>query len=181
LANKTETPKARLDINDVANEAVTLVQHELSRHRVSLRMELTAGLPLVNGDRVQLQQVLVNLINNGIEAMQPETDRQRKLVIRTHHDEKRQVLVAVQDFGVGISADNAHQLFKPFFTTKSSGMGMGLAICRSIIEAHGGHLTAFDNLGPGATFEFVLPPYEQVASSSSARAIPEVSDTIIVL
>jgi signal transduction histidine kinase len=170
-----------LDINDVANEAVALVQHELSRHRVSLRLELAAALPQVKGDRTQLQQVLVNLMNNGIEAMQPETDRQRKLVIRTHQDEKRQVLVAVQDFGVGISADNAHQLFKPFFTTKSSGMGMGLAICRSIIEAHGGHLTASDNLGPGATFEFVLPPYEQVASSSSARAIPEESDTIIVL
>jgi PAS domain S-box-containing protein len=168
LANKTETPKATLDINEVANEAVTLVQHELSRHRVSLRMELAAGLPLVSGDRIQLQQVLVNLMNNGIEAMQPETGRQRKLVIRTHQDEKRQVLVAVQDFGVGISADNADELFEPFFTTKSGGMGMGLAICRSIIEAHGGRLTASDNAGPGATFAFVLPPSEREASSSSS-------------
>ena len=107
---------------------------------------------------------IVNLMNNGIEAMQPVTDRPRELVIRTHQDEAHQVLVAVQDCGVGIGAENADQLFKPFFTTKSSGMGMGLAICRSIIEAHGGRLSASGNVGPGATFQFVLPPYEQVAS-----------------
>jgi C4-dicarboxylate-specific signal transduction histidine kinase len=164
LLSKTDTPKTPLDINDVANEAIALVQHQLSSHRVSLRMELAAALPRVNGDRIQLQQVIVNLVNNGIEAMQPVTDRPRELVIRTHQDEEHRVLVAVQDCGVGIAAENAEQLFKPFFTTKSSGMGMGLAICRSIIEAHAGRLTACSNVGPGATLQFVLPPYELVAS-----------------
>jgi C4-dicarboxylate-specific signal transduction histidine kinase len=143
-----------------------LVQHELSSQRVSLRRELAAALPRVNGDRIQLQQVIVNLMINGIEAMQPITDRPRELVIRTNQDEAHHVLVAVKDCGVGISAENADQLFNPFFTTKSSGMGMGmgLAISRSIIEAHGGRLLACGNVGPGATFQFVLPPYEHVAS-----------------
>jgi PAS domain S-box-containing protein len=164
LLNKTDTPKTPLDINDVANEAIALVQHELPSHRVSLRMELAAALPRVNGDRIQLQQVIVNLVNNGIEAMQPITDRPCELVIRTNQDEAHHVLIAVKDCGVGIGAENADQLFKPFFTTKSGGMGMGLAICRSIIEAHGGRLSVSGNVGPGATFQFVLPPYEHVAS-----------------
>jgi signal transduction histidine kinase len=112
---------------------------------------------VVRGDRTQLQQVLINLMINGIEAMQPVTNRQRELVIRSQKDEARQVLVAVKDCGVGISAENADKLFNAFFTTKSSGMGMGLSICRSIIEAHGGRLSAFGNVGPGATFQFTLP------------------------
>jgi signal transduction histidine kinase len=164
MVNKIDTPKTPLDINDIANEAVALVQHELARQRVSLRMELAAGLPRVNGDRIQLQQVIVNLMNNGIEAMQAVTDRPRELIIRTHQDGAHQVLIAVKDCGVGIGAENADELFKPFFTTKSTGMGMGLSICRSIIEAHGGRLSASGNTGPGATFQFVLPPYEHVAS-----------------
>jgi C4-dicarboxylate-specific signal transduction histidine kinase len=157
MLNKTDTPKTPLDINDVANEAIALVQHELSRHRVSLRMELAAALPRVNGDRIQLQQVIVNLVNNSIEAMQPVMDRPRELVILTHQNDAHQVLIAVRDCGVGIGAENAEQLFKPFFTTKSSGMGMGLSICRSIIEAHGGRLSASGNVGRGATFQSVLP------------------------
>ncbi|MDB5043275.1 MAG: histidine kinase, partial [Candidatus Eremiobacteraeota bacterium] len=164
LFQKTDTQKTPLDLNDVVNDAIALVQDELSSYRISLRKDLAAALPRVSGDRIQLQQVLVNLVKNGIEAMQPVTDRSRELVIRTHQDEAHYVLVAVQDGGVGIAAENADQLFKPFFTTKSSGMGMGLAICRSIIEAHGGRLSARGNAGPGATLQFVLPPYEHVAS-----------------
>jgi signal transduction histidine kinase len=101
---------------------------------------------------------------NGIEAMQPVTGRPRELVIRSHQDEAQQVLVTVKDRGVGISAENADRLFNGFFTTNSSGMGMGLSICRSIIEAHGGRLPASGNVGPGATFQCALPSYRHAAS-----------------
>jgi PAS domain S-box-containing protein len=163
LLKKTGPQMAPLDINDVLNEVITLVQREVFSHRVSLRMELAPVLPAVLADRVQLQQVLINLVINGIEAMQPVTDRPRQLVIRSRQDEADQVLVTVTDCGVGISAENADQLFNPFFTTKSGGMGMGLSICRSIIEAHGGRLSAFGHAGPGATFQFALPAYGQAA------------------
>jgi signal transduction histidine kinase len=126
---------------------------------VSLRMELASSLPMILGDRVQLQQVMINLVMNGIEAMQLVTDRSRELVIRSRQDETQQVLVGVTDCGVGISVQDADRLFHPFFTTKSSGMGMGLSICRSIVEDHGGRLWAAANLPHGATFQFTLPVY----------------------
>jgi signal transduction histidine kinase len=127
-------------------------------------MELAPALPMILGDRVQLQQVIINLVMNGIEAMQPVTDRPRELVIRSGRDETQQVLVSVTDCGVGICAENADRLFNAFFTTKSSGMGMGLSICRSIVEAHGGRLSASGNEGPGATFRFVLPLHQEDGS-----------------
>jgi PAS domain S-box-containing protein len=164
LTNKTDTQKTPLDINDVVNEVIVLVQRELFSHRVSLRTEFAPALPVVLADRVQLQQVTINLIMNGIEAMQPITDRPRELVIRSHQDEARQVLVTVEDCGVGISAENADRLFNAFFTTKSSGMGMGLSICRSIIAAHGGRMSAANNAGPGATFQFTLPLHQEGTS-----------------
>jgi signal transduction histidine kinase len=104
-------------------------------------------------------------VMNGIEAMQPIADRRRELLIRSELDETGRVRVSVTDCGVGISAENANRLFNAFFTTKSSGMGMGLSICRSIVEAHGGRLSASPNEGPGATFLFVLPPQQQEATS----------------
>jgi signal transduction histidine kinase len=137
--------------------AVEKVQRELISHRVSLRMELASALPMIRGDRVQLQQVMINLVMNSVEAMQSVTDRSRGLVIRSRQDETSQVLVSVTDCGVGISAENADRLFNAFFTTKSSGMGMGLSICRSIMEAHGGRLWATANAPHGATFRFTLP------------------------
>jgi signal transduction histidine kinase len=134
-----------------------LVQRELISHQALLRMELTPTLPMILGDRVQLQQVIINLVINGIESMQSVTDRQRELVVRSRQDETQQVLVSVADCGVGISAENADRLFTAFFTTKSSGMGMGLSICRSIIDAHGGQLWATTCEPRGALFQFTIP------------------------
>jgi C4-dicarboxylate-specific signal transduction histidine kinase len=161
LANKTNNEKVPLNVNDVIGETIALVQRELSNHRVALRTELAPALPAILGDRVQLQQVLINLVMNSLEAMQSVTDRPRELVIRSHGGEAHLVLVMVTDSGAGISAENADRLFNAFFTTKSSGMGMGLSICRSIIEAHGGRMSAANNVGPGAKFEFTLPLYQE--------------------
>jgi PAS domain S-box-containing protein len=157
LANKTDIEKAPLDINDVVREVIALVQLELTSHGVSLRTDPAPTLPRILADRVQLQQVIINLVMNGIEAMQSVTDRPRELVIRSRQDETHRVLVSVTDCGVGISAENVDGLFNAFFTTKSGGMGMGLSICRSIIEAHGGRLWATANIPHGATFQFTLP------------------------
>ena len=164
LANKTDTEKVPLDVNDVIREVITLVQRELISHRISLRMELAPGPLKILGDRVQLQQVIINLVMNGIEAMQGVAGRPRELVIRSGQDETRQVFVSVVDCGIGISDENAGRLFSAFFTTKPGGMGMGLSICRSIVEAHGGRLSASRNEGPGATFQFVLPLHQEDAS-----------------
>jgi PAS domain S-box-containing protein len=157
LAKKSDIEMVPLDVNDVVREVILLVQRELFSHQVTLRMELAPTLPAVLGDRVQLQQVIMNLVMNGIEAMQSIMDRPRQLVIRSRPDEKQLVLASVTDCGVGISAENADRLFNAFFTTKSSGMGMGLSICRSIVEAHGGRLWAAPNIPHGATFQFTLP------------------------
>jgi PAS domain S-box-containing protein len=157
LAKKTAIEKVALDVNDVVRETIPLVQRELISHQVLLRMELAPTLPMILGDRVQLQQVIINLVMNGIESMQSVTDRPRELVVRSCQDETQQVLVSVADCGVGISAENADRLFTAFFTTKSSGMGMGLSICRSIIDAHGGRLWATTCEPRGALFQFTIP------------------------
>jgi PAS domain S-box-containing protein len=164
LANKTEIEKVLLDVNDLVREVIALLQRELTNHQVTLRTEFAPALPTILGDRVQVQQVMINLVMNGIEAMQSTTERRRELVIQSRRDEPQQVLVSVTDCGVGISAENADRLFNPFFTTKSSGMGMGLSICRSIIESHGGRLWATTNLHHGATFQFTLPVNGDAAS-----------------
>jgi len=161
LVNKTVNQKAPLDINAVVNDVITLLHYELASHRISLRMELAPALCPVLGDRIQLQQVILNLVINGIEAMQPVTDRRRELVIRTRQDDAGKILVEIRDCGTGIAAGNASRLFEAFFTTKSDGMGMGLSICRSIVESHGGRLSASGHAGPGATFQFVLPRHQE--------------------
>jgi PAS domain S-box-containing protein len=161
LVNKTVGQKTPLDINEVVNDVITLLHYELASHRISLRMELAPALCPVLGDRIQLQQVILNLVINGIEAMQPVADRRRELVIRTRQDDAGKILVEIRDCGIGLAGGNASRLFEAFFTTKSDGMGMGLSICRSIVESHGGRLSASGHAGPGATFQFVLPGHQE--------------------
>ncbi|WP_245322017.1 PAS domain-containing protein [Bradyrhizobium sp. LTSPM299] len=157
LANKADIERVPLDVNDIIRGVIALVQHELFSHGVSLRTELSPVSSMILGDRVQLQQLMINLVMNGIEAMESVAGRPRELMIRSRRDDAQWMLVTVADCGVGISSDDADRLFRAFFTTKSGGMGMGLSICRAIVEAHGGRLSASRNEGPGATFQFVLP------------------------
>jgi len=157
LATKTDPRRATVDINDVIRDVAALVRTEVLRHQVSLRVELAPAMPLVLADRVQLQQVIINFVMNGIEAMASVEDRPRELVVRSGPHDGDDVLVAVQDAGVGIDPKNVDQLFSAFFTTKPGGMGMGLSISRSIIEGHGGRLWATPNPNHGVTFHFALP------------------------
>ena len=156
LLRKTGTEKERLDMNDVIREVVALAQSEIRRNGVALRAQLEGNIPPVLGDRVQLQQVVLNLIMNGIEAMSAVGDRPRELIISTQSGEIDQVHVTVQDSGIGLDPKSMERIFDAFYTTKSEGMGMGLAISRSIVENHDGRLWAVPNDGPGATFQFTL-------------------------
>ena len=131
------------------------------RNNVTLRMDLAGGLPLVRGDRVQLQQVILNLVMNGIEAMAALTDRSREIIIATQRRESGSVLVSVHDTGAGIESKEFDKIFDAFYTTKAEGLGMGLAISRSIIEEHGGKLSAVPANGIGSTFQFTLPAYRE--------------------
>jgi C4-dicarboxylate-specific signal transduction histidine kinase len=164
LSQKIEAPKAPLPINEIIDEIILLLEREVLSHQALLRLQLGPQLPLVMVDRIQIQQVIINLMMNGMEAMASVTDRPRELTIRSQRDEADRVLVAVQDSGVGIEAEHMDRLFNAFFTTKPSGMGMGLSICRSIIDAHGGKLSASRNAGAGATFHIMLPAYRKHAS-----------------
>jgi len=157
LATKTDPHKVPLDLNDVIREVARLVHREVLGHRVALRTDLVAARLPVLGDRVQLQQVLINLVLNGIDAMTSITDRPRSLLIRAHQPDADQVCVAVQDSGIGIDPADLDRLFHAFFTTKPGGMGMGLSISRSIIEAHGGRLWATARVPHGTVFQFTLP------------------------
>jgi PAS domain S-box-containing protein len=158
LAQKRDPHYAVLSINAMVEESAELISHELRTQNTVLAVELAPEEPVVRGDRVQLQQVIVNLLMNGIQAMASVTERPRRLKVRTRLDDDNTVFVAVEDSGTGISEENATRLFSAFFTTKPDGMGMGLSICRSIVEAHGGTIRVIAHEGPGATFEFSLPP-----------------------
>jgi len=159
LLKKSDTVKAKLDINRIVQETVTLTRSDATRKGVAIRMELAADVPPVSGDRVQLQQVILNLILNGVEAMASVSDRPRELLVGSRQHGPDKVLVTVRDLGAGIDPQSLEKIFDAFYTTKPQGMGMGLAISRSIVERHGGRLWAEPNQGPGATFQFTLLEY----------------------
>jgi signal transduction histidine kinase len=169
--------KAPLDINEVVNEVFRLMRSEAEKRRVNLEIDLEAGLPATLGDRVQIQQVLVNLCINGMDAMDSVVERRRTLTLRTRLHDSVAVRVEVQDSGIGLH--HADRVFESFFTTKQHGMGLGLPISRSIIELHHGHLWPQSSDAPGTTFCFTLPkptPGESCENSqppsSSFRAVP---------
>ncbi len=166
LAKKTPPQKANLEVNEVIDEAIGLVGGQLARQGVVLRKELVPNLPPVIGDRVQVQQVILNLIANGIEAMEEVTGRPRELSISAKSTDDGRVLISVSDCGTGIEPESADHLFEAFFTTKQEGMGLGLSISRTIVEGHQGRLWATPNTQGGATFQFTLP----VASAAGASA-----------
>ena len=160
MVKKGEEERARLDINDLIREVMRLVQGELKNRGVSSRAELADDLPRVLADRIQLRQVILNLIMNAIEAMGSVSDPARVLRVRSEKHGDDGVLVAVEDFGSGIAPEDMDRIFETFFTTKSEGMGMGLSICRSIVESHGGRISASRANPRGSVFQFFLPTAE---------------------
>src|SRR2546425_6982705 len=168
LAKRSPLERVPLRLVDVVDDVVALAAAESAARRVAIRTDVAGDLPLVLGDRVQLQQVLLNLVVNAMDAMSKAEEADRRLEIRGRpetHDGAQAITISVQDRGIGLQAGHTQQLFEAFYTTKPHGMGMGLAISRSIIEAHGGRLWAESNRGPGATFSFRLP-----AAAASAAA-----------
>ena len=157
LYSKKEPSLESVDLNEAIREVTALSLSELQRSGVTLRYELADNLPPVAGDRIQLQQVILNLLRNATDAMSTVDDRPRELLIRSERDQGNQARLSVRDWGVGFTPETAHRIFEPFYTTKTDGMGIGLSISRSIIEAHEGRLWATPNDGHGATFSFAIP------------------------
>jgi signal transduction histidine kinase len=157
LLKKGDPEFASLDLNEIGSEVAGLMRHDAAARDMVMRLELTTDLPKVRGDRAQLQQVVLNLVLNGLEAMRTPHSGDRTLVIRTAREDSHTVRLAVQDSGIGIDEGHVDRLFQPLHTTKPEGLGMGLAIARTIVEAHGGRLAAENNAQGGATFHFTLP------------------------
>jgi C4-dicarboxylate-specific signal transduction histidine kinase len=157
LLKKSPPQPMPQNVNELVDEVVTLLHDPLARYRIAAELDLAPGLPAVLGDRVQLQQVMLNLIMNGVEAMSGVTDRQRTLQIVTRSSPSGDLAVTVSDSGVGVDPTVLEKLFDPFFTTKAEGMGMGLSVSRAIVQRHGGRLWVSMNAGPGATFHVALP------------------------
>ena len=143
----------------------------MTNNKVSVQTQFADGLPFIQGDRVQLQQVMLNLIINAVEAMTEMSEGSRQLLIGTRKEASDELLVTVQDSGPGLSPGRLDNLFDAFYTTKPDGMGMGLSICRSIVEAHGGRLSAGSHDGPGATFQFTLPTHGEGDSRSRQHEV----------
>jgi NO-binding membrane sensor protein with MHYT domain len=165
LIKKEPLRKDALEVNKAIVEVIALTRGEVMKNNVSVQTQLAEGLPLIQGDRVQLQQVILNLIINAVEAMSGVSGGSRGLLIGTRKDTPGGVLVAVQDSGPGLNPASFERLFDSFYTTKPGGMGMGLSICRSIVEAHGGRIWATPNAGPGVTMQFTLPINDQAMAS----------------
>ena len=157
LIKKAPPRKGGVDINEAIREVIELTRGEAAKSGVSMQTHLPEGLPLIHGDRVQLQQVILNLIVNAVEAMSDIAEAPHELLITTGLDEPSGVLVSVRDTGPGLAPATVERLFEPFYTTKPTGLGMGLSICRSIIEAHGGRLWVEANEPRGAIFQFLTP------------------------
>jgi C4-dicarboxylate-specific signal transduction histidine kinase len=164
LLRKGESKPAELDVNEVVDEVAGLVGGEMILQNVTLGLDLSANLHRVHGDRVQLQQVLLNLLMNALDAMKDTPGGSRKVVVRTTVVGPRSVEVSVQDAGGGVPSERAEEIFEPFVTTKPHGMGLGLAICRSIIQAHGGRIGSRKNADRGVTFWFTLPTMDEAKS-----------------
>ena len=171
LVKKAPPRRELLDINEAIREVIALTQAEMQRNGVRLQTRLADGLPLVPGDRVQLQQVIVNLIVNAVEAMSGASDGPRELTIASGADDSNDVFVEVQDTGPGLDPAKLDRLFQSFYTTKPDGMGMGLAISRSIVEAHGGRLSAAPNKPRGAVFRLTLPVEETLSGNPSVAPL----------
>jgi signal transduction histidine kinase len=157
LFSRDEYRLESLDLNEVTREVIALTLSDLQRNRVVLQSELAEDLPTITGDRIQLQQVILNLLRNASDAMAEVHDRPRQLLIRTEREDVDRARVSVRDAGVGVAPHNVDKLLDAFYTTKPDGMGIGLSISRSIIERHHGRLWAEANDGPGATFSFSIP------------------------
>jgi PAS domain S-box-containing protein len=161
LFRKGKIERVKVDINDLVQEVVSLINTEAMIRNISLETALDEGLPPVLGDRIHLQQVIINFILNASEAMKDIDDAPREIIISTSRTDKQMVKVGIRDFGIGIIEDNLNQIIEPFYTTKPEGMGMGLSINRSIIDAHDGRFWADNNPDRGATFYFTLPIHEE--------------------
>jgi C4-dicarboxylate-specific signal transduction histidine kinase len=161
LSRKADPEYRPLNINDLVTETIPLLRREIASHGAALHLDLHSDVPPVAGDKVQLQQVVINLVVNGIQAMAGIIDRENSLTIRSRRHRGSGALVSVIDNGTGIDPGHLDTLFDAFFTTKPVGMGMGLSICRSIIEAHGGEVGASNNQDFGATFHFTLPEFSE--------------------
>ena len=172
LFSKREFTLESLDLNEATREVIALSLSDLQRSRVVLQSDLAEDLPIVTGDRIQLQQVILNLLRNASDAMLGLQDRPRQLLIRTEQEDGGRVRVSVRDAGVGVDAQSIDKLFDAFYTTKGDGMGIGLSVSRSIIESHHGRLWAEPNDGPGATFSFSIPRSPQSVADAAPAMGP---------
>jgi signal transduction histidine kinase len=169
IFKKGASNRTSLDVNKLIDEVLALACDNLQKHRILVQAEPNAQAPQVIGDRIQLRQVLLNLITNAIESMAAAKDGARVLSVRSEVDEGGSVIVSVADTGTGIGSQEIKQIFNPLFTTKPDGMGMGLSICRSIVEGHGGQLWVAPNKPEGTVFQFSLPSGD---ARSATRQLP---------